>query len=152
MKNITIILFILFVSCQNTKPKENIIKAENMDWILGNWIRINDKEIKSQTFEDWTKISNTEYKGHGYVKQNESIVWEEHIRLFQENNEWIFEVTGVNETPTNFKIVDLTDTSFTSENLENDFPTHIKYYKEYDLLKAKVYDNEQEIDFEFEKR
>lgn len=140
---------LLFKLKENNKP--TTLKTTNMNWILGNWIRINDKETKSQTFEDWTKISETEYQGHGYVVENDTTVWEEHIRLFQENNEWNFDVSGVNETPTTFKITSFTKSSFISENQENDFPKIIEYTLENNTLKAKIPGGGPEIIFNFKR-
>lgn len=122
-----------------------------MDWIIGNWVLTSEKGSMKTTYEKWYKVSNSEYKGHGYIIDHSVVEWEEHMKLFKANDEWNFEVIGVNESPTNFKIISLNDTSFTASNLENDFPTHITYFKEGELLKAKVFNGEKEIDFEFER-
>lgn len=121
-----------------------------MDWILGNWIRINDQS-ETTTQEKWEKFSDTEYLGHGYVVKSDTIVWEVYIKLYKTNNEWSIDVSGVYEEPTKFILPECTDSFFIAENLENDFPTHIKYFKEGNLLTTKVYNREQEKDFEFEK-
>ncbi|HIE45492.1 MAG TPA: hypothetical protein EYP87_04845 [Flavobacteriaceae bacterium] len=65
MKKIILLLIIIVLfSCEKkstsaTKNKEvKIEKIHNMDWLLGKWIRTNDKKRK-QIYESWTKNSFT---------------------------------------------------------------------------------------------
>lgn len=149
MKKLLLILLILQVSCAENTSQKTENNTTSMNWIIGKWIRINDSSTETKTYEDWSKISENEYKGHGFVVKNDTTVWEEHLRLLNENNQWIFEVTGVNESPTIFQITEKTENSFISKNPENKFPKQISYALENDKLIAKISGGAPEIVFEF---
>ena len=122
----------------------------NLDWLLGNWERMNDKEGK-QTFERWKKNSNEEYIGLGFTLQERDTVFKENMRLRPINGGWNLEVIGVNEQPTYFKFTNQTKNSFVCENPNNEFPKKIEYQFSDNKLKAKVSTDEMAIDFNFEK-
>lgn len=132
--------FMLFFSC--TKEEESL------DWILGNWKRTNDSE-GTQTYESWTKKSNTKYIGLGYTLKNKDTVFKENIHLVKLKEQWVFKVIGVNETPTLFKFISNTTNSFTCQNLQNEFPKRIKYSFDGESLKAIISDDNNEIPFLF---
>jgi hypothetical protein len=146
MKNLIGILIILIsLSCSQKK-----ITAHNFDWLIGSWMRTNDKDGQI-TYEHWKKNSDLEYKGLGCTIQNNDTIFKEQLRLFKMNETWIYEVTGVNENPTRFQLTNQTDNSFESENEFNEFPKIIEYSLNDDVLHAKISDEETEISFSFEK-
>lgn len=83
-------------------------------------------------------------------KKNDT-VFEEVLHIITKNDSLFLQVTGVNETSTLFAFTQQTDTSFTAENKLNEFPKTIQYWKENNLLKANVSNDEFSIDFVFEK-
>jgi len=152
-KILGIFLLIGLISCNqnDTKPKSKVTSSSpNLDWILGNWKRTNDKESK-QTFEQWEKISNKEYIGLGFTLQEKDTVFKENLRLIPMNGIWNLEVTGVNEKPTLFQFTNQTKNSFVCENPNNEFPKKIEYQFLDKKLKAKVSADEMKIEFDFEK-
>lgn len=143
--------FILFISCKN--DSKNTIK---FDWLAGSWERLNETDGKT-TFEKWIPtIDGKRINGHGYTLQQNDTIFEEILVIKQkdllsknEDDLWILEVTGVNEKPTIFYIKECTHNSFTAVNLQNEFPTHIKYSRNKDTLNAEVYNDDYSIDFNF---
>ncbi len=151
-------LIILLASCnQPTQTKvENTNTATavkpSFDWLLGNWIRINEKDNK-QTFEQWEKISETEYAGLGFTMLNKDTVWMEAVRLVDSADNWSFDVTekgGV--TPTKFKLTTIEQGKFVCENQANEFPKIIAYESKGDTLHAKINGGDMEIVFDFIKQ
>ncbi|MBL4709412.1 MAG: hypothetical protein JKY48_13325 [Flavobacteriales bacterium] len=69
------------------------------------------------------------------------------------DEEWVFEVSGVNEAITYFEMTNYTDQFFVVENNENDFPKKIEYrLSDTASLVAIISDNENEIEFIFSKQ
>lgn len=151
---ISIITSFAFVSCNtNRKSKVNKIsqKSENFDWLLGKWKRNNEEQGK-ETFENWGKISNSEYSGIGFTMQKGDTIKQEKINLIKQNGKWDLIVKIPEETESLiFKMTDLDKDSFTCENDSLDFPKMIKYWKDGLKIKALVAGKDLEIPFEFEK-
>lgn len=149
----------LIVSCQSKTDKSRniststpiIIKThESFDWLLGKWKRNNDKP-GNKTFENWTKISNTEYVGTGFTMQANDTIQKEQMRLVKKNT-WVLQVkTSEEKNVTSFKIIMFSNDKFSCENLNNDFPNTITYWKNGDKLNASIKGGTLEIGFEFEK-
>ena len=155
MKNPVFILMILisFSCSQNNRDQslsKNFAASYNFDWLNGSWIRSNDEEGNS-TYEHWMKISATEYSGSGCTLRGGDTIFNEGLRLIKTGEEWSLEVTGVNEDPTLFLIINHTDSSFECENKINEFPKLIEYSVHKDILLAKISDEENEISFSFTK-
>ena len=161
MKKIMILLIgILIISCsqtkkENSKPTENspelTKQTESFDWILGKWKRLNEEEGK-ETFENWEKISETEYSGIGFTMQNGDTIKQENIRLIKSNDRWNIIVKVPEETESIiFTGISHSENEFTCENNEIDFPNKIKYWKNGNKINASVSNTEMEIPFEFEK-
>ena len=126
-------------------------ETENFDWIMGEWIRINGK-VGITTTEKWDKISDTVYFGVGMTKKDNQIIFRENLRLLKKNNNWVYEVTGVNEDTTNFILTSISDVSFKAMNPENPFPKKISYHAKNTNLIAEISDENKKITFEFEKK
>ena len=156
MKNPVLILLILInISCsQNSKREQSLsvdpTASHNFDWLDGSWIRSNDEEGNS-TYEYWKKNSDSEYTGLGCTLQGSDTIFKEELRLIKTGEEWSLEVTGVNEAPTLFLVIDHTDNSFKCENKDNEFPKLIEYSVHNNILLAKISDEETEISFSFDK-
>lgn len=155
--SMTTILLIISSSCVNnksnrkTEKKEKVVLKENLDWLLGKWERTNDEEGK-QTFENWRKINDLEYKGFGWTVQNSDTIFQEKIKLTKTKDSWIFGVISPEEANyTNFKVIQISKESFICENPEIDFPNKIKYWKDGKQIKALVSGKGMEITFEFKK-
>ena len=157
MKQLIYSLLLLFIlGCGQQEKKENASdkiedKQYNFDWMIGSWTRTNDDE-GNYTFEYWEKISETNYRGLGCTLQNADTVFKENLQLLNKNNVWHLVVTGVNESPTLFKVIEQTHNSFVSENKENEFPNIINYALKDKVLTAVVSSDEMEIAFTFEKQ
>jgi len=80
-------------------------------------------------------------------------VFREDLKLLPIDKEWVLEVTGVNESPTIFNVIEKGAQNFKVQNLENEFPKYIEYNTEGEMLNAQVYnDSSNIIKFEFRKR
>ena len=155
-KALLVLIGILTISCNQSKkenPKANTSAeiTKNFDWLLGKWKRLNEKEGK-ETFENWEKISNTEYKGIGFTMQNGDTLNQEIMRLIQTNGKWDLIVKVPEEAESiMFMGTSHNDSEFICENHEIDFPNKIKYWINGQRLNASVSNSEMEIPFEFEK-
>jgi len=136
---------LLVYSCGKSKEEAQF------DWMLGNWERTNNSK-GTKTYEYWTKKSKDEYIGYGCTLKNKDTVFKENIRLIKLNNLWSFEVVGVNEAPTLFKLISNKTNSFTCENQQNEFPKKISYFLDGEQLKAIISDDTTEIPFLFKKK
>ncbi|MEO6136357.1 MAG: hypothetical protein ABIP35_14455 [Ginsengibacter sp.] len=134
-----------------TENKNNVeIVKQNFDWLLGKWIRTNDKG-GVQTFENWEKKSDSEYIGLGYI-QNSDKEWEENIKLIKSGTYWSFDVSEKGDViPTKFKLTVIEERKFICENQDNEFPKAIEYKMVGDTLHAKISGNGKEVLFEFKK-
>lgn len=161
MKKILILLIgILIVSCNQSK--KNDIRAQvshdkeeftevDFDWMLGEWKRLNEEE-GIETFENWEKISKTEYSGIGFTMQNGDTIKQENIKLIKSGKNWDVTVK-VPEEPESITFTGISHKAheFTVENNEIDFPNTIKYWKDGKKMRASVSNSEMEIPFEFER-
>ena len=131
------LICIVFISCGKEELKEPT-------FLIGYWNRQNDK-ANQNTFEIWNK----DLTGIGFTLANNDTVFKEVLSIVKMKDSLFLKVEGVNEKPTLFKFIQQTDTSFTCENLQNEFPKKIKYYIESNTLNAKVSNEEFSIDFVF---
>ncbi|WP_428740866.1 hypothetical protein [Tenacibaculum sp.] len=138
-----LLLFItgfLLSSCQNAT------EIKKPTWLFGKWKRINNRPDKF-TYEFW----NDDFSGIGFTLKEKDTVFKEVLHIITKNDSLFLQVTGVNENPTLFAFTQQTDTSFTAENKQNEFPKTIRYWKENNQLKATVANDEFSIDFVFKK-
>ncbi len=147
-----IIPLLVLTSCHSTNRFGSQTAKEQFDWLIGNWQRRNEKPDRA-TYEQWQKVSLNEYQGIGFTMQNGDTLKQEKLWLKKKNSRWnLMVIAPGDKQVTTFPVVAITDSSFTTENLKHDFPTHIQYWKAGDLLKARVYNTEMSIDFEFRGR
>jgi len=155
-----LLMALLMVSCQFLSNENKIVSEAqtavenplvNFDWLLGKWQR-NNEDPGKETFENWIKISPTEYTGIGFTMQANDTVKQEQIRLIQKNKQWLLEVKTLEDTKaTSFKMISFSKDTFTCENNDIDFPNRIKYWKNGTKINASVAGGDFEIAFEFEK-
>ncbi len=161
MKKLLLVgLVLLLLSCN--KQKESSVKTvsqpeteqkqiTDFDWLLGKWKRLQEEEGK-ETFENWKKISESEYSGIGFTMQNGDTVKQERIRLKRNGDHWDLLVKTPDETEAiMFKGIRHSADAFTCENTTIEFPQEIKYWKDGEQLKASVSGGDMEILFVFEK-
>jgi len=164
MKKVLLLLVAVLVTSCNQNAKTNQIEnfetesaaktesAEDFDWLTGNWKRSNE-EAGKQTFENWEKISPSEYSGIGFTMQKSDTISQETMKLIKMDGNWKLLVKTPDEKePIEFKMLELKRTNeFTCVNDSIDFPKRIQYWTEGDKLKAKISNDEMNIPFEFEK-
>lgn len=138
---LSVCCLLLIISC---KPID--IKPQKPSFLIGNWIRVNNKD-RLTTYETWQK----DFSGIGLTLKGKDTTFFEKMEIINVNNALILEVSGVNETPTLFKFTHQSDTSFVCENPENEFPKKIKYWIDNELLKATISNADFKIEFIFEK-
>ncbi|MDT0690489.1 DUF6265 family protein [Salegentibacter sp. F188] len=148
---LTFSIVLLLFSCGNSfTRKSNEDHAVSFDWIMGSWIRTNDTS-NNQTFETWKKKSSGEYTGFGYTLNSGDTIFQENLRIFNNDISWNLEVTGEDGAPALFPILDFSSEKFTAVNKENDFPKKIVYELRNSQLLATIADEETEIPFVFSK-
>ena len=146
-----LLVFAIFIIVACTQNKNTLPTNEfTADWLQGNWKRINDKGNK-KTFENWIKFNKNEYRGLGFTLAGSDTVFKENLRIVRPGNDWTLEVRGVNEEMTPFVFTDFTDSSFTCENMENEFPKKIYYKISKDSLIAIISGDGNNIQFIFSK-
>ncbi|MFT3902016.1 MAG: DUF6265 family protein [Niabella sp.] len=164
MKKILVLLTAVVVFSCNQQNKTNTdgtekniaINAttkvgENFDWLTGKWKRINEKKGK-ETFENWDKISSTEYMGIGFTMQNGDTISQEKMRITKQNEKWSLTVKVPHEAEAiTFPMAELKDDEFTCTNDSLTFPKQIKYWKNGEKINALVAGDSLKIEFEFER-
>ncbi|MBW1294755.1 DUF6265 family protein [Aquimarina litoralis] len=147
-KILLLVFMILAISCKN----DTSTSASSFEWILGDWVRLNDKENHT-TYESWKQHVENEYIGFSYTLKENDTIWQENVRLVKENDYWSLNITGEGENePTKFKLTEIESGKFVSENPENEFPKKIEYLKNGKKLQAKISGGEMEITFDFKKK
>jgi hypothetical protein len=139
------------LSCQSVENRLMNSKTEIKDfnWLIGNWKRTNNSEGE-QTYENWTKKSEEEYHGHGFTMADLDTLWQESMILIYEEYNWHLKITSIeHKISTVFKLNQTDSISFTCINLDNEFPTHIKYSRNGDSLIANIWADSIEVPFEF---
>ncbi|WP_228438779.1 DUF6265 family protein [Chryseobacterium pennae] len=133
---------------ETTPEKEN---TANFDWLTGKWKRSNEKAGK-ETFENWNKISPTEYSGIGFTLQKGDTISKENMKLVNTSGQWSLLVKTPKEKQfIKFKVTELKNNEFVCVNDSLDFPKRIQYSSEGKKLKAMISNEKMKIPFEFEK-
>jgi len=151
-------IIILLFSCKekkdsvpNTKVKSKELK-QNIDWLIGNWKRTNEEKGK-ETYENWIKKSVSEYVGIGFTMKGKDTISSEHMTIIEKDGKWKLVVSvigkGEDTSATIFEMIEKTNTSFTCENKEIDFPNLIHYETDGKIIKAEISNSEMRIPFEF---
>lgn len=141
MRTLVFLVCLIFLFSCKTE-----IKPQKPKFLLGSWIRINDKP-ENTTYEIW----QNNFTGLGITLKEKDTTFKEILSIVSINDTLTLKVEGVNETPTLFQFTSQTDTSFVAENPTHDFPTKINYWLENKQLKAHVSNKEFGIEFVFKK-
>ncbi|MDN3692683.1 DUF6265 family protein [Chryseobacterium tructae] len=161
MKNSLLLLgaatFILSCNQSTKTPQSERSEAHsetknivNFDWLTGTWKRSNEKPGK-ETFENWIKISPTEYSGIGFTIQKGDTISKETMKFVNSNGEWsLFVKTPEEKQFIKFKVTELKNSEFICINDSLDFPKRIQYKLEDKKLKAIISNDKMKIPFEFE--
>lgn len=157
MKYTLLILLIVVTACKQAKetatPSEQteVVQLADFEWLEGKWQRTNEDQGK-QTFENWEKISEQEYKGLGYTLQAGDTVFLERITLRHSGDNWTFEVLQKGaKVATVFELTEITNNSFICKNDQNDFPKEIQYIGRQDQLNAIISGEDVMIPFDFKR-
>ncbi len=151
MKKLFILLLVFSLCSCDQKSKSVAIPTthRNVDWLVGKWERLNEKEDK-QTFEYWQKETPNTYTGHGFTMLKEDTIWQEKMTFTKKDTAWILQVkTPGNIDLVEFKLTALDSSSFIVENPSHDFPKKIKYWKKDENLLALVEADSMKIKFAF---
>jgi len=134
----------------NSETSVEEVSSGDLDWVLGNWKRLNDEEGQI-TFENWDRLSNGNYVGLGFTMQNGDTVKQENMQIVKKGIEWELIVIVPGDDPVMFEMTHWDEGEFICENHEIDFPNKIRYWKEGEKINATVANAEMEIPFEFVK-
>lgn len=151
MKNklIIVVLILFSISCKISRNENE--SEQELDWIIGNWVRTNEQENRS-TFENWEKKNNSEYIGFSYTMESNDTIWQEKVTLQKNDGNWSFDVRGKGDVkPTKFKSTFIGKEEIVFTNPSNEFPKKIEYSKKGDKLYAKISGDDMEAFFDFEK-
>nr|WP_294944991.1 DUF6265 family protein [uncultured Mucilaginibacter sp.] len=120
-----------------------------LSWLIGKWVRTNPRAGTSG-YEQWDRGSNTELKGFGArIKGTDTTITERTTLLFKDNEIYYVADVKENEKPVYFKLTQISDTGFTCENPEHDFPKKIAYVLDGNKLKATISGGGKAIDYLF---
>jgi hypothetical protein len=152
MRGISLFSILVFCLLQvNGQSSEIINDFKKLGWVVGAWNRTNVKPGQSGN-ERWIKISATELNGFGLTMRAKDTISFEKLKLVVKDDN-IFYVADVpeNKEPVYFRLTEISDTSFSCENPDHDFPKKIIYQKEGSKLRATISGNGKSIDYLFEK-
>lgn len=96
------------------------------DFLQGTW-----KMEHKENYEHWDKLNENNFKGFSYKLQNGKMAISEYLDISVINNQFIYTATVLNQNEgkgVSFK-GKKTDSTFTFENPEHDFPKKIVYKK-----------------------
>lgn len=138
-------------SAIDDKEMQSTEDVQRFDWIIGNWIRI-DEDADKMTYEKWVIITPFHYVGEALTldKVSQDTLFEEKLALIYKENQWSLSVQSPNDIDsTVFVVTNYDDMSFSSYNAQNDFPKTIGYRIDADTLKAHIADSTTRIPFTY---
>jgi len=151
MRRIAIVLLLVLFGCGNEKPNATE-SLEKMKWLLGDWVRTNNKPGRIG-WESWSEWSKTEWRGNSGTIEGTDTIFHEITRILLEADRLYF-IANVpeNTSPVRFEITSVTDSTFTCENPEHDFPKKIHYHFDGTRIHARVSAGDEGVNFEFERK
>jgi len=132
--------FLILSSCGNSNQENKTSEAQTdkeqsasssplkaFEWLLGDW----SNEMKGQMIaEYWTKTNDSLFQGIGFGLKEQDTIFKETLQIIQIDGEiyYVPTVSGQNDNqPVLFKMIDIGENYFVSENKEHDFPQIIRY-------------------------
>ena len=125
---------------------------KKLDWLEGTWARTNVKPGHSGS-ERWYKTSPAELQGMGVTMKGKDTVFVEKFKLvIKDNNIYYTADVPQNKQAVDFKLIEISETAFTCENPEHDFPKKIRYQRNENTIKATISGNGKSHDYWFERK
>jgi len=122
-------LFFAFNSCST--------KRDDVSFILGKW------REKGEDFsaENWILLKPSHWKGFGYRLEKGDTIFTEELSIFRDSTGQLIyrAMPDFVEFPVDFVIDSIWKDGFRSVNLENDYPTHIQYERNENMLRAIIW-------------
>lgn len=124
---------------------------EKLAWLEGTWDR-QGMRGEEKGFEHWVMEAG-ELRGQGVTMRGADTVFVEKLSVVMRDGAayYVAEVPQ-NPEPTYFKITEMTESGFVSENPDHDFPKKIAYMLEGNRLRAVISGDGKEMAFEFLRR
>lgn len=128
---------IALTSCSAPNKQEGVKEAsaalnsksplQKLEWLLGYW----SNETKGQMIgENWLKENDSLFQGFGYGLKEQDTIFRETLQITLLDNEiyYVPTVSGQNDNqPVLFRIIEIGENYFISENKNHDFPQIIRY-------------------------
>lgn len=147
-----LLAFLIVPACSQSKEKKARKLLKQVAWMEGTWQRTN-VHPGTTAFEQWKKTTDGYYAGMGWSMKGSDTTFAEKLQVkFDEGD--LFYVADVKENaePTYFKITEISDTGFVSQNPEHDFPKMISYELKEDVLTVIISDGgDKKMGFVFKK-
>lgn len=128
-----LLLPVLAVFMMGSSPSQVSLKAENIDWLMGNW---QGEFNKAKITESWQKIDDGLYSGKGFVFGDRDTFVREQLRIQRIANYWAFIPVINNQPPVLFTLIKSENHMLVFENKEHDFPQRVTYSLEDGTLHA----------------
>lgn len=118
-------------------------------FLPGTW-KVENKEI----YEHWDKINDNNFKGFSYKLTEGKMVVTEYLEIKQTGNDIIYTATVIGQNQGNnieFKLI-MSDSMFSFENPDHDFPKFVRYQSvSENKMKATVGTDERSFTLNFQK-
>lgn len=145
---LTAVLLILGCQSSGTTSTVNANADIPFTWLIGTW-----KHTEHNAWETWELAEDQiSLLGAGYrVIAEGDTVMTERLQIILEDGDYYYVAdVGHNPAPVYFRIVEITEFGFKSENPEHDFPQFIHYDRiDEDNLTAAIGAGERRIAFRF---
>ncbi len=127
MKKISFLFFLHLLFCRFVCAQPSNEESLNkFSWLEGKWERVMNNSNQSG-FEEW-EWSDDSLKGLGMTIQQGDTVFVEKLSIERKNDNWYYVAdVAQNAEPIYFKMTEIYDTGFVSENPDHDFPKKIEY-------------------------
>jgi hypothetical protein len=117
---IKILVLVVFTSIVNLYGQDESIK----NLFPGTWKMDFDK---SEVYEEWEVLSETELFGKSYSKKDEVQIISENLYLKKFADQWTYVAVPNGQNITLFTLIEYSSKKFVFENKEHDFPQRIIY-------------------------
>ena len=145
------------MGCQTSKKgKSSQDPFATFDWLIGHWERSNLSRAGQHGFERWEKKADQSLKGVGILLQGTDTLFKEELQILIREDAFYYlalHQDAPKEEWIAFKITEVDQQHFKSENYDYGFPHSISYFLESaGELRTKISSGEIENHFVFRKR
>lgn len=149
LKIITVLLVALAgLLAGSTQCSTNHTEPEPFRWLIGTW-----KNLTYESWETWELSEDeTGLIGFGYriTAESDTVITERLQIVFDQGDYYYIAEVGHNPAPVAFRIVEIAENGFKSENPQHDFPQFIQYeLTNSNSLTAAIGAGERRIEFQF---